>query len=165
MSPVVLSLMVNPKTSAGEPAPEIPPVKARRSELNWRRIFLASGVGAALIIGALWVASTFFTGSNLGRVFGVPQDFPIYPGAGLVGVRENFGTNGSSVVASWEVDAPVDKVTAFYEERLNQAPWTINRINTTDGSIEFQRTGSKSQGIIQIFGHGQPTRVDMQLLK
>lgn len=124
----------------------------RRSGLNWRRILLASGAGAALIIGALWVATTFFTGSNLGRVFGVPQDFPIYPGAGLVGVRENFGSNGSSVIASWEVDAPVDKVTAFYSDRLNQAPWTITQNNPSNGSIEFQRTNGKSRGIIQLFG-------------
>ena len=97
--------------------------------------------------------------------FGLPQDFPIYPGAGLIGVNENFGTSGTTVNASWDADASLDTVTAFYSERLNQQPWAITAMNPKDGTWKFRRTDGKMTGLIRLSGHGQRTRVDILLLR
>lgn len=116
-------------------------------------------------MGGLALVGSFEKGWNAGGTFGVPQDFPIYPSAGLIGVKESFGSSGTSVSASWDADASLDKVTAFYSNRLNQSPWAVTAINPTDGTWKFRRTDSKMTGLIQLSGHGQRTRIDILLLK
>ncbi len=136
-----------------------------RSRIRWKRVLIISAVGALLVIGAL-SAVAWLGKANVAGTFGVPQDFPIYPMATLVGVRETVGTGGTRIDASWEADASLDTVTAFYSQRLNQAPWEITRKNTVDGIWEFRRTdGTVLRGYIQLSGHGQQTRIDVTLLK
>jgi len=113
----------------------------------------------------LAAANSFAKGWNTGGAFGVPQDFPIYPGAGLIGVKDSIGSNGTSVSASWDANAPVDAVTAYYSDQLNRSPWAIVQKNPADGTWEFQRTDGKMRGLIQLSGHGQRTRIDILLNK
>jgi len=157
--------MVNPSLPANGPVPTSGSGKPKSSRLNWRRVILVSVIGAAVILAALSVLGWLAKGSNLAGVFGLPSDFPVYPGADLVGVHENFGTNGTVVDASWEVNAPVDEVMAFYSQRLDESPWSLIRANAADGSIEFERSAGQGTGIIELYGHGQQTRVDIQLQK
>ena len=116
-------------------------------------------------MGGLALLGSVSKGLNTGGTFGVPPDFPIYPGAGLIGVNENFGSSGTTVNASWDADASLDTVTAFYVARLNQQPWAITATNAVDGSWKFRHTDGKISGIIRLSGHGQRTRIDISLLK
>jgi hypothetical protein len=129
------------------------------------RIAIAGTVGGLLIIGGLAAAASLTKGWNTGGAFGVPQDFPIYKGATLIGVKESIGSSGTSVSASWDADASVDTVTAFYADRLNQPPWAITAKNAIDGTWKFRRTDGKMTGLIQLSGHGQQTRIDILLVK
>jgi hypothetical protein len=122
-------------------------------------------LGALLILAGLTIANSIAKGWNTGGTFGVPQDFPIYPGAGLIGVNERVGSDGTSVSASWDANGALDTVTAFYSDRLNQQPWAITRKDPTDGTWEFRRTDGKVGGLIRLSGHGQRTRIDILLQK
>lgn len=148
-----------------QPAVPGPPLQPRRSGIKWKFILIAGLAGAALVIGALLVMSSLAKGWNEGGAFGVPKDFPIYPNATLDGVNETFGTNGTRVTATWEADASLDTVTAFYAERLDQGSWQISRKNPVDGTWEFRSADGKIRGYIQLSGHGEQTRVDVLLLK
>ena len=117
------------------------------------------------MIGALVVLNSVSKGWNQGGAFGVPNDFPIYPNAALIGVNENFSPSGTRVTAAWEADAPLDRATAYCAERLNQGPWQITRKNPVDGTWEFRHSDGRIHGYIQLSGHGQQTRVDVLLLK
>ena len=117
------------------------------------------------MIGALLALNSLSKGWNQGGAFGVPQDFPIYPNATLSGVKETISTDGTRVTATWEADAPLDTVTAYYAERLDMGSWQITGKNAVDGTWEFRRTDGKIHGYIQLSGHGQQTRVDVLLLK
>lgn len=157
--------MVNPQPPQPLQQPAPPVSKARGSGIRWKFVLLIAGVGALLVIGALYGLSAL-TKVNLAGTFGVPQDFPVYPAARLIGVRENVGTQGTRVDASWQAPDSLDTVTAFYVQRLNQAPWRITQTNRVNGTWEFERTdGTKTQGIIQLSGQGQQTRVDVTMLK
>jgi hypothetical protein len=129
------------------------------------RIIIAGTVGGLLIIGGLAAANTVTKGWNTAGTFGVPQDFPIYPGAALIGVNEKFGSGGTSVNASWDADASLDTVTAFYSDRLNHDAWAVTAKNPVDGTWKFRRTDGKMTGLIRLSGHGQRTRIDILLLK
>ena len=128
-------------------------------------MLVIAGIASLLVIGILYGLSAL-TKINLSKTFGVPQDFPVYPAATLIGVRETVGTNGTRVDVSWQAPATLDTVTALYTQGLNQAPWEITRTNRVDGTWEFNRTdGTRIRGIIQLSGHGQQTRVDVSMLK
>ena len=152
-----------PGPSQGEPTPAV--IQPRRSGPNWIRIAIVGTVGGLLIVGGLALVGSLGKGWNSGGSFGVPQDFPIYPGAGLIGVNENFSSSGTTVNASWDADASLDTVTAFYSARLNQQPWAITAMNANDGTWKFRRTDGKMSGLIRLSGHGQRTRIDILLLK
>ena len=122
-------------------------------------------VGGLLIVGGLALVGSLQMGWNAGGTFGVPQDFPIYPGAGLIGVNENIGPSGTTVNVSWDANAPLDTVTPFYSTRMNQQPWAVTAINSNDGTWKFRRTDGKTTGLIRLSGHGQRTRIDVLLLK
>jgi hypothetical protein len=116
-------------------------------------------------VGGLALLGSLQKDWSAGGTFGVPQDFPLYPGAGLIGVNENISPSGTTVNASWDADASLDTVTAFYSARLNQQPWVITAMNPTDGTWKFRRTDGKMSGLIRLSGHGQRTRIDVLLLK
>ena len=144
------------------PAPAVGPV--RGSGIRWKFVLIIAAVGAFLVIAVLYGLSSLAR-INLSSTFGVPKDFPVYPAATLVGVRETMGTGGTRVDASWEASAPLDTVTAFYSQRLNQPPWKITRTNPVDGTWEFESTDGKTRGLIRLSGHGQQTRVDVSMQK
>lgn len=156
--------MVNPQPPQPPPQPTPAVGIARGSGIRWKFVLIIAAVGAFLVIGLLYGLSSLAK-VNLSSTFGVPQDFPVYPAASLVGVRETMGTGGTRVDASWEANAPLDIVTAFYSQRLNQPPWKINRTNPVDGTWEFESTDGKTRGLIRLSGHGQQTRVDVSLQK
>src|SRR5438105_11310199 len=109
----------------GDPTPGPPVVRPRPKGLHWKRIIVVGTVGGLLIIGGLAAANSLTKGWNTAGTFGVPLDFPIYPGSALIGVNEKFGSGGTSVNASWDADASLDTVTAFYSDRLNHEPWAV----------------------------------------
>lgn len=149
----------------GQPAGPASPDQARRSGIKWRFVIIAGLLGGLLLIGALLLLNSVVKGWNQGAAFGVPNDFPIYPNATLVSVNENISTSGTRVTATWEADAPLETVTAYYAELLDQGSWHITRKNALDGTWEFSRADGKVHGSIQLSGHGQQTRVDVLLLK
>jgi hypothetical protein len=128
-------------------------------------VIIAGVTGGLLVIGALVALNSVTKGWNQGGAFGVPNDFPIYPNATMIGVNETFSPSGTRVTAAWEADAPLDAVTAYYAERLDQGPWQITRKNAVDGTWEFRHTDGKIRGYIQLSSHGQQTRVDVLLVK
>jgi hypothetical protein len=152
-----------PGPAQGQPAP--PVIRPRRSGLNWIRIAIIGTVGGLLIVGGLALVGSLEKGLTAGSTFGIPPDFPIYPGAGLIGVNEHIGSSGTTVNASWDADASLDRVTAFYSAQLNQQPWAITATNPVDGTWKVRRTDSNMTGLIRLSGHGQRTRIDVLLLK
>ncbi len=152
-----------PESSQSEPSTE--PSSRRRRRVNWLRIAIVGTVGGLLIIGGLAALGSAAKGLNAGQAFGVPQDFPIYPGANLLGVNENFSTGATLVRASWDANASLDTVTAFYSSSLNQPPWTVTKMDPASGTWEFRRSDGKMDGLIQLSGHGQRTRIDVNLRK
>jgi len=154
-----------PWPSPVEPAGPVPPDQTRRAGIKWKFVIIAGVAGGLLVIGALLALNSLSKGWNQGGAFGVPQDFPIYPNATLSGVKETISTSGTRVTATWEADAPLDTVTAYYAERLDMGSWQITGKNAVDGTWEFRRTDGKIHGYIQLSGHGQQTRVDVLLLK
>ena len=154
-----------PWPSPVQPAGPLPPDQPRRSGIKWKFVIVAGMAGGLLVIGALLALNSLSKGWNQGGAFGVPQDFPIYPSATLSGVKETVSTSGTRVTATWEADAPLDTVTAYYAERLDRGSWQITGTNAVDGTWEFRRTDGKIHGYIQLSGHGQQTRVDILLLK
>jgi hypothetical protein len=129
------------------------------------RIAIVGTLGGLLIIGGLAAANAVTKGLSTGGMFGVPPDFPIYQGAALIGVNESIGSSGTSVNASWDADASLETVTAFYSDRLNQQPWAVTATNPVDGTWKFRRTDGKMTGLIRLSGHGQRTRIDILLIK
>ncbi len=117
------------------------------------------------MIGGLAGANALAKGWNVGGAFGVPTDFPVYQGAALIGVKESISSDGTSVSASWDADASLETVTAFYSDRLNQEPWAVTAKNPVDGTWKFRRTDGKMTGLIRLSGHGQRTRIDILLNK
>jgi hypothetical protein len=151
-----------PSPSPGTTPPVIRP---RRSGPNWIRIAIIGTLGGLLIVGGLAAANSLAKGWNTGGAFGVPADFPVYQGAALIGVKESISSDGTSVSASWDANASLDTVTAFYADRLNRPPWAITAKNPIDGMWKFRRTDGKMTGLIQLSGHGQRTRIDILLNK
>ena len=100
-----------PPPSQGDRAPQV--IRPRRSGPNWIRIAIVGTLGGLLIVGGLALVGSLQKGWNAGGTFGVPQDFPVYPSAGLIGVNENFSPSGTTVNVSWDANAPLDTVTAF----------------------------------------------------
>jgi hypothetical protein len=155
----------SPAPSEGDRTLGPPSLRPRRRGLNWIRITIVGTVGGLLIVGGLAAANSLAKGWNTGGAFGVPQDFPIYQGAALIGVKESIGSDGTSVSASWDADASLDTVTAFYSDRLNNQPWALTAKNPVDGTWKFRRTDGKMTGLIRLSGHGQRTRIDILLIK
>jgi hypothetical protein len=141
------------------------PSPKRRARLNWKRISILTVLGTLLVVGGLALLGSVEKNLDVGGAFGVPKDFPVYPNAALSGVHENFSPSGTRVTAAWEADAPLDVVTGYYVERLDQGSWQITGKNTVEGTWEFRHTDGKIHGYIQLSGHGQRTRVDVLLLK
>src|SRR5439155_524969 len=111
-----------PWPSPVEPAGPVPPDQTRRAGIKWKFVIIAGVAGGLLVIGALLALNSLSKGWNQGGAFGVPQDFPIYRNATLSGVKETISTSGTRVTATWEADAPLDTVTAYYAERSPMPP-------------------------------------------
>jgi hypothetical protein len=116
-------------------------------------------------VGGLALVGSLGKGLSAGGTLGVPKDLPIYPGAALIGVNENVTPIATIVNASWDADATLETVTAFYTARLNQQPWAINDMNDPNGTWAFQRTDGKMNGVIRLSANGQRTRINVLLLK
>jgi hypothetical protein len=116
-------------------------------------------------VGGLALVGSLGRGLTAGGTLGVPKDLPIYPGAALISVNENVTPIATSVNASWDADASLETVTAFYSARLNQQPWAINDMNAPNGPWAFQRTDGKMDGLIRLSAHSSRTRIDVLLLK
>src|SRR5207244_8852351 len=149
-----------PASSQGDPMPGSPIVRRRRRGPNWIRIAIVGTVGGLLVIGGLAAANSLAKGWNVGGAFGVPTDFPVYQGAALIGVKESISSDGTSVSASWDADASLQTVTAFYSDRLNQQPWAVTAMNPVDGTWKFRRSDGNMTGLIRLSGHGHRTRTD-----
>jgi hypothetical protein len=116
-------------------------------------------------VGGLALVGSLGKGPSAGGTSGVPKDLPVYPGAGLIGVNENDTPVGTTLIASWDADASLDTVTAFYSTRLNQQPWAITDTNPPDWTWAFQRSDGKMDGLIRLSAHSSRTRIDVLLLK
>jgi len=155
-----------PVPSQGDPPSGRPVIRPRRKNPNWIRIAIVGTVGGLLIIGGLAAANSLAKGVNKAGVSGLPQDLPIYQGASLIRVQESMASDGTSVSASWDAEASVDTVTAFYADRLNRQPWAVTATNPLDGTTwKFRRTDGKMTGLIQLSANGPRTRIDILLIK
>lgn len=58
----------------------------------------------------------------------LPKDLPVYQEARLMNV---FATAQGGISATWETDAAISGVTAFYRGALDRVPWTITEIQSS----------------------------------
>lgn len=156
-------MAASPPRAQSYPVPSATP--PRRKRVNWLRVAIVGLLGGLLITGGLAALGGVGKGFNTAGAFGVPDDFPRYPAAIMLGVHENFTPGLTTVNASWDADASLDSVTAYYSTKLNQPPWTVTRMDTVDGTWAFRRTDGKMTGLIRLSGHGQRTRIDIRLEK
>jgi hypothetical protein len=143
----------------------VSPVQPRRSGIKWKFVVLAGLAGAILVMGGLVTLGNAAKNWDMAGTFGVPKDLPVYPNATLIGVHENVTPGETRVDASWQADASLSSVAAFYAEELDIGSWQITKRDPVTGVWEFRHSDGKVRGLIQLSGHGQQTRIDVSLLK
>jgi len=95
-----------------------------------------------------------------------PADVPVYAGARLT-AGAAFSANGLTTWGmEWETLDSVDKVKAFYTNKLSQGDWTIQFSGAANGtfSATFSRkSNSKFAGILGADGSSGITKISMSL--
>jgi hypothetical protein len=95
----------------------------------------------------------------------VPADFPRFPHQHLRGYSTFTGTGGSSCKLTFDDDAGASVVTSYYAAELNTGDWVVTKNDSANGVLTFQRrTNPRVHGTVAIFGHGQKSRVDVQVI-
>ncbi len=98
---------------------------------------------------------------------GFPSTFPIYPGARLT-QEGNFTSNGKTTWAmEWETLDSVDKVQAFYADKLNKDPWTISFSGSSNGSysaVFAPKKNSNAGGILGVNSTSGVTKISLALV-
>ncbi|HKB34730.1 MAG TPA: hypothetical protein VKF16_12785 [Candidatus Dormibacteraeota bacterium] len=95
-----------------------------------------------------------------------PADVPVYPGARLT-AGAAFSANGVTTWGmEWETLDSVDKVKAFYTNKLAQGDWTIQfngGANGTFAATFSRKSNSKFAGILGADGTSGVTKISMSL--
>ncbi len=98
---------------------------------------------------------------------GFPSNFPIYPGARLTQAG-NFTSNGKTTWAlEWETLDTVDKVQAFYADKLNKDPWTISFSGSSNGqysAVFAPKKNSNAGGILGVSSTFGVTKISLALV-
>lgn len=95
-----------------------------------------------------------------------PADVPVYPGARLT-AGAAFSANGVTTWGmEWETLDSVDKVKAFYTDKLGQGDWTIQLSSGANGTFAAtfsRKSNSKFAGILGADGSSGVTKISMSL--
>jgi hypothetical protein len=97
---------------------------------------------------------------------GFPSDVPVYTGAVLTAGAAFSATGITTWGVEWETLDSVDKVRAFYTNKLAQGDWTIQFSGASNGtfSATFSRkSNSKFAGILGADGSSGVTKISMSL--
>jgi len=143
-----------------------PPRRARKRWLI--PLVIGFAILGVLIAGGAWGAATVVNKVSqpgfLDSLTPLPKDFPEYPGAHLLSANTSYGSSGKQVRVVLETPAPDAEVTAFYQEKLNSGDWEVTSTDAATGVIYFRRVSHPaSQGQVALFGHGEQTRVEIQV--
>ncbi len=150
-----------------QPVPALP--QPRRSRKRWLvPLVIGLAVLGLLIGGGTWGAVTLANKVSqpgfLDSLTPLPKDFPQYPGAHLQSANTNYGSGGKQVRVILEAPAPDAEVTAFYQEKLNSGDWEVTATDVATGVIYFRRVSHPaSHGQVALFGHGEQTRIEIQV--
>jgi hypothetical protein len=163
--------MPSPSAAVGE-VPPPPPFPAgvsttKRGNTRWWLIGCGGGLLIAVLvlgIGGFAIANAVKSGSI--NIQGLAQDFPVYPGAKQTGVNTFVGTSGTDTRVSWEVNASVESVGAFYERELNSGNWEITSKNPATGDVLFRKRDQPAeQGQMRLLAAGQSTTIQVEIRK
>lgn len=98
---------------------------------------------------------------------GFPTDVPIYPKAVLTAAA-GFPSSGPTAWGmEWETLDGVDKVRAFYADKLNQGDWSITFTNAAAGTFAatFKRKSNEQvQGTLASNGSSGVTKILLSLV-
>jgi hypothetical protein len=122
-------------------------------------------LGVVGLIGLLMVSWTALQQGQNGAFNCLPSDFPKYSNQHLQNVSTFTGTGGSSCTMIFDDDAEASVVTSYYAAELNTGDWVVTKNDSANGVLTFQRrTNPRVHGTVAIFGHGQKSRVDVQVI-
>ena len=97
---------------------------------------------------------------------GFPVDFPIYGKARLTAGAAFRSTGQVSWGMEWQTVDAVDKVRAFYADRLNQGDWTIAFASSPSGTFSAtftRRSNSEVRGTLSSSRVNGVTKILMSL--
>jgi hypothetical protein len=66
-----------------------------------------------------------------------PQEFPIYAGAQIIRASDI----DDRYVIEWETEDDIDDVSGFFNDQLDQDPWTVSGAEETDGVVLIDFSG------------------------
>lgn len=95
-----------------------------------------------------------------------PSDVPVYPGARLTGGAKFSSSGPTTWRMVWETQDSIDKVHAFFADKLRQGDWTIEFSGTTGASFSAvftRKSNGKSMGILGADGSSGVTKVSLSL--
>jgi hypothetical protein len=68
-----------------------------------------------------------------------PDDFPIYDGADFQGsVESNFSGASGELASAWRTGDDIDDVKAWYEQELEDGPWTATSSTDVGGTVAWE---------------------------
>ena len=119
----------------------------------------------ATLFLAVFIPTVEFSGRG-----DIPDDFPVYPGAGLDSAFASHSGGCTTVEAGWSSPAAVQAVVVFYQERLAGGGWTItdSRMSGTATVIAFQSaSGPHREGYVSIQAppYAGKTNISLTLVK
>jgi hypothetical protein len=98
---------------------------------------------------------------------GFPSDVPIYTKARLTAGAAFTSSGQVSWGMEWETLDSVDKVRAFYADKLNQGDWTIKFTKTATGTFAAtfaRKSNAQVQGTLTSNGSSGVTKILMSLV-
>lgn len=98
---------------------------------------------------------------------GFPNDVPVYAKARLTAGAAFKSSGQVSWGMEWQTLDTVDKVRAFYADKMNQGDWSITFTNTVSGSFSAtftRKSNSQVQGTLKSDGTSGVTKILMSLV-
>jgi len=92
-----------------------------------------------------------------------PKDFPVYPKAKLTSswTASSEETEGLSLV--WETNDSIDKVSAYYKEKLTESGWKLSLTAEVEDSITLAFEKNDTGGFIGITTEDSKTIISLTL--
>ena len=104
---------------------------------------------------------SFEEGGELPENF--PKDFPIYPEAKLISSWTASGEETEGLSLVWETNDSIDKVSAYYKEKLTESGWKLSLTAEVEDSITLAFEKNDTGGFLGITTEDSKTIISLTL--